>query len=130
METLTISLQRTSERATFDRFIDALNDRNLEYYAQDWMASMGYHNVDELHDTISPFIDALHDAHLNTSENIKLVYRCENGNIYEDWKLSLLGLAWLAFNSPHKTKKVTRLQLKILSDYLSGNKSHKEGWGI
>ncbi|WP_157493825.1 hypothetical protein [Fulvivirga imtechensis] len=126
MEISITSLEQLSKSAILERFIEALNDRNLTYYAQDWMKSMGYANMDELHHAISPLIDAMTDAHIDASENIKLVYRCDQGRVYEDWKLSLLGLTYLALNSPHKTKKMNRLQFKIISDYLSNRKKGKK----
>ena len=126
MEIAITSLEQTSKNSTLERFIEALNDRNLTYYAQDWMKSMGYANMDELHRAISPLIDAMNDAHINASENIRLVYRCDKGHVYEDWKLSLLGLTYLALNSPHKTKKMNRLQFKIISNYLDSRRTSEE----
>lgn len=121
METVSNALDRPIKSQVFDRFIEALNDRNLEYYAQDWMKSMGYKNMDELHQAISPLL-TINDTPFNPSQNVKLVYRCDRGLIYEDWKLSLLGLTYLAFNSPHKSQKISRMQLKIISDYLRQGK--------
>ncbi|MBL6448862.1 hypothetical protein JMN32_21295 [Fulvivirga sp. 29W222] len=120
MEISITSLERVpTESAVLLRFLEALNDHELRYYAQDWMKSIGYENVDELNSAISPLIDAMNSVHMSTSENIKPVYICNKGNVYRDWKLSRLGLTYLALNSPHKTKKISQLQLKILSKYFN-----------
>lgn len=120
MEISITSLDRVpSDNAVILRFLEALNDHELRYYAQDWMKSIGYDNTDELNSAISPLIDAMNSVHISTSENIKPIYRCSNGNIYRDWKLSRLGLTYLALNAPHKTKKISELQLRILSNYFN-----------
>lgn len=124
MDTVSNALDRPVKSEVFDRFIEALNDRNLVYYAQDWMKSMGYQNMDELHRALSPLL-SINDTPFSTSQNVKLVYRCDRGRIYEDWKLSLLGLTYLAFNSPHKSQKISRMQLKIISDYLKQEKNYE-----
>lgn len=124
MEISITSLEKMpTESTVILRFIDALNDHQLRYYAQDWMKSIGYDSMDELHKAISPLIDAMNSVHMSTSENIKPVYRCSNGHIFRDWKLSRLGLTYLALNAPHKSQKVSQLQLKILSNYFNGEKN-------
>lgn len=120
MEISITSLKRTTWDSTvIDRFIEAMQDRQLEYYAQDWMKSIGYTNMEEVSQAITPLIDAMHSVHMSASENIKPVYRCSNGHIFRDWKLSRLGLTYLALNSPHKNQEISQLQLKILSSYFN-----------
>lgn len=122
MDTIT-SLEKTNDNQTLLRFIEALNDRQLRYYAQDWMKRIGYANMKELREAISPLIDAMQSTHVNTSENIKLIYRCDKTGVYQDWKLSKLGLTYLAFNAPHKNRQVRNLLLKLLLNYFSQNKA-------
>lgn len=123
MEISITTIDKTSPNATISRFLDALCDHQLQYYAQDWMERIGYSNMSELHEAISPLIDAMNSAHINTSENVKMIYRCGNGNVFPDWKLSLLGLTYLAFNAPHKSPELRHWQLKILSSYLDKGKA-------
>lgn len=123
MEITITSLEKAPQDSiVISRFIEALNDHQLKYYAQDWMKSIGYTSMAELQQAISPLIDAMNSVHVSTSENIKPVYRCSNGHIFRDWKLSRLGLTYLALNSPHKNQKISQLQLKILMDYFRSQK--------
>ena len=118
MEMSITSLEKSPKSNTILRFLEAMDDCQLRYYAQDWMQSIGYFSMDEINEGISPLIDALQSAEINMSQNIKPVYRCSEGSIFRDWKLSRLGLTFLAFNAPHKNKKLRQLQIKMLSDYL------------
>lgn len=122
MEIAINSLEKASRSPTIMRFMDAWDDCQLIFYAQDWMKTIGYNNMDELNGAISPLIDAMKGAEINASENIKAIYRCSRGNVFKDWKLSRLGLTYLAFNAPHKSPKLRQLQLKMLSDFLNSNR--------
>lgn len=121
MEIAINSLEKASRNPTIMRFMDAWDDCQLIFYAQDWMKTIGYNNMDELNVAISPLIDAMKGAEINASENIKAIYRCSQGNVFKDWKLSRLGLTYLAFNAPHKSPKLRQLQLKMLANFLNTN---------
>ena len=102
-------------------FIEAIAESNLHYFARDVRKSIGYASEKELDDIISIFIKSMMESNMEVSPNIKFVYRCEEGEIYHDWKLSDLALCFLVFNAPIKAPELRRFQLKILSDYFIKN---------
>lgn len=124
MDITITSLQKPrQDDPVFLRFVDACDNQKLKYYAHDWMASIGYETIEELDEVISPLIDAMNSTHMSASENIKSVYRCTEGRVFRDWKLSKLGITYLALNAPHKNQMASRLQLKILCNYFDQKSS-------
>jgi hypothetical protein len=98
-------------------FVEAIEESNLHYFAQDIRKSIGYSSTKELDDVISVFITSMTESNMDISSNIKFIYRCNGNKLYPDWKLSELALGFLIFNAPKGTPYLRKLQLKILSDY-------------
>jgi len=114
-------LEQIKQNLPLLNFVEAMAESNLRYFAWDVRKSIGYSSEKEMDDIIPLFIKSMMESNIDVSPNIKFIYRCEEGKVYHDWKLSALALCFLVLNAPIKTPELRRFQLKILSDYFIKN---------
>ena len=95
-------------------FLDSLAERNLKFYASDFLEKHGCQSREELGHAVKRATEVCSCLHLPLQENIKAVYRAQNGEVIQDWRLSPIAYMLLAINADSRNELVAQLQVELI----------------
>ena len=95
-------------------FLDSVAERNLKFYASDLLEKHGCQSREELGQAVKRATEVCSCMHLPLQENIKTVYRAQNGQVIQDWRLSPMAYMLLVINSDARNQLVAHLQVELI----------------
>ncbi len=99
-------------------FLDSLAERNLKYYASDLLEKHGCKNHEELDQAVKRATEVCSCMHLPLNENIKAVYRSQNGQVVQDWRMSPMAYMLLVINADSRNQLVAQMQVELVKRVL------------
>lgn len=101
-----------------DEFLDSLADCNLSFYASDLLNQKGCRTMDEVSLALRRATQVCNSMHLPLRENIKVVYRAQNGEVVQDWRLSPMAYLLMVLNADSRNDLVAHLQVEMVKRVL------------
>ncbi|MEO9804959.1 MAG: hypothetical protein ABJF04_17005 [Reichenbachiella sp.] len=102
-----------SKPKAIEGFLDAIKESYLVFYASDLLPELGYSELSELDEGLERAIAICESIHIPVEENIKLVFRDNHSQVYQDWKLSRLSRYLLMVNGRPTNPTVGQTQIDI-----------------
>jgi hypothetical protein len=109
-----VTIEPTTAHAPIDNFVESLADSHLTCYASDLIMCEGCHTFDELSQAVKRATEVCNCMHLPLQENFKVVYRSQNGEVVQDWKLSPMAYMLTMLNADARSNVVARLQTEMV----------------
>lgn len=113
------TIDQIHNNSFIDDFLSNLQERNLTFYATDLLECEGCRNMDELGDAVRRATEVCTCMHLPLQENFKVVFRSNNGEVIQDWRLSPMAYMLLAINSDSSNQVVAKLQVELIKKVLN-----------
>lgn len=107
----------------FDAFLEGLRYQKLKYYASELSQAIAIESFEELKSAVNRAMNACRAQQLETDDHFKPIYRCEESQLINDWKLSPLAYCLVLINSNPSNPQVARLQLQLVSKIMNKSKS-------
>lgn len=98
----------------FEEFLRGVQDSRLCYYASDLQEELGFKQISQLAEAVKLAMRACRSQQIPLEEHFKVIYRCRERGIVQDWKLSGLGYGMLILNSNSANPLVAQLQLELI----------------
>ncbi|MDX5481990.1 MAG: hypothetical protein LPK07_09930 [Hymenobacteraceae bacterium] len=114
---MTIEHPRT--HSPLEDFLDSLADQNLTCYATDLLQQRGCANMEELGLAIRRATEVCNSLHLPLQENFKVVFRSQNGEVVQDWRLSPMAYLLMVINSDANNELVAKMQVAMVKRVLN-----------
>ncbi|MBW7468996.1 hypothetical protein K0O23_18110 [Pontibacter aydingkolensis] len=114
-----MTIDNTRTHSPLEQFIDSLADKNLTYYASDLMHLTGCASMDELGVALRRATEVCTCMHIPLRENFKVVFRPQNGEMVQDWRLSPMAYMLLVLNSEAHNDLVAHLQVEMVKRALN-----------
>lgn len=97
------------------RLENLLNEARLSYYASDIFMEFGFSSVLDFQEAVQKTFKVLNMAKIPTTEHIRIIFRDQNHQIFQDWKLSNLAYHLIKINGTIDNQNVVDYQIKIFS---------------
>ena len=114
-----MTIDNASLNSPLEQFIDSLADQNLTYYATDLMHLTGCESMDELGVALKRATEVCTCMHIPLRENFKVVFRPQNGEMVQDWRLSPMAYMLMVLNSNAQSDLVAHLQVEMVKRVLN-----------
>lgn len=114
-----MTIDNASLNSPLEQFIDSLADQNLTYYATDLMHLTGCESMDELGVALKRATEVCTCMHIPLRENFKVVFRPQNGEMVQDWRLSPMAYMLMMLNSNAQNDLVAHLQVEMVKRVLN-----------
>lgn len=114
-----ITLDQSTVNSPLEDFLDSLADQNLTYYASDLLQLTGTENIEELSQALKRATEVCNCMHLPLRENFKVVYRSQNGEVVQDWRLSPMAYLLMVINSNSQSDLVAQIQVEMVKRVLN-----------
>ncbi|WP_230407019.1 hypothetical protein [Pontibacter cellulosilyticus] len=114
-----MTIETTSTNSPLEQFIDSLADQNLTYYASDLLHLTGCESMDELGTALRRATEVCTCMHIPLRENFKVVFRPQNGELVQDWRLSPMAYMLMVLNSNSQNDLVAHLQVEMVKRVLN-----------
>ena len=98
-----------------DTFDDFENDAALSYYASDVFLDFGFVSSSDFQVALQKAFSILNSAKIPVNNHMRVIFRGQNHEIYQDWKLSSLACHLLKINGALDNKNVIEYQIKTHS---------------
>ncbi|MEJ8802295.1 hypothetical protein [Pontibacter sp. H249] len=113
-----MTIDNTTVNTPLEQFIDSLADQKLTYYASDLLALTGCKSMDELGIALKRATEVCNCMHIPLRENFKVVFRPQNGELLQDWRLSPMAYMLMVLNSDAQNDLVAHLQVEMVKRVL------------
>ena len=113
-----ITIEHTNLNSSLENFLDSLADKNLTYYASDLLQLTGCKSMDELGGALKRATEVCTCMHIPLRENFKVVFRPQNGELVQDWRLSPMAYMLMVLNSDAQNDLVAHLQVEMVKRML------------
>ena len=114
-----MTLEQTSTYSTLEDFLDSIADQNLTFYASDLLKLTGCEHMDELSQALKRATEVCNCMHLPLRENFKVVYRSQEGEVVQDWRLSPMAYLLMVINSNSQNDLVANMQVEMVKRVLN-----------
>ncbi|WP_299821956.1 hypothetical protein [uncultured Pontibacter sp.] len=114
-----MTIENTNLNSPLERFMDSIADRNLTYYASDLVHLTGCESIDALGAALRRATEVCNCMHIPLRENFKVVFRPQNGELVQDWRLSPMAYMLLVLNSDAHNDVVAHLQVEMVKRALN-----------
>jgi hypothetical protein len=114
-----MTIENVNLNSPLEQFIDNLADQNLAYYASDLLHLTGCENMNELGTALKRATEVCNCMHIPLRENFKVVFRQQNGELLQDWRLSPMAYMLLVLNSNSQNDLVAHLQVEMVKRVLN-----------
>lgn len=114
-----VTIEQTRTYTPLENFLDSLAEKELTCYASDLLQQHGCESMDELSLAIKRATEACNSMHLPLQENFKPVYRSQNGEVVQDWRLSPMAYMLMVLNADAKNDLVARTQIEMVRRFLN-----------
>jgi hypothetical protein len=114
-----MTIENANLNSPLEQFIDNLADQNLTYYASDMLQLTGCKSMDELSMALRRATEVCTCMHIPLRENFKVVFRPQNGELLQDWRLSPMAYMLLVLNSNSQSDLVAQLQVEMVKRVLN-----------
>ena len=114
-----MTIENTSVNSPLEQFIDSLADHNLTYYASDLMHLTGCKSMDELGTALKRATEVCNCMHIPLRENFKVVFRPQDGELVQDWRLSPMAYMLMVLNADAHNDLVAHLQVEMVKRMLN-----------
>lgn len=108
------TFEQLQYNSSINTFLDNLAEQNLKFYASDLLEKHGCQSREELGQAIKRASEVCSCMHLPLQENIKAVYRAQNGEVIPDWRLSPMPYMLLLINADSRNHLVAQLQVELV----------------
>ncbi|WP_075351454.1 hypothetical protein [Algoriphagus marinus] len=98
-----------------DMFDPDESEAVLNYYASDVFLEFGFTSFSDFRDALQKAFTILNSAKIPVKNHMKIVFRDQNHQIYQDWKLSSLACHLLKINGALDNRNVVEYQIKMHS---------------
>jgi len=98
-----------------DRFEDLIQEAILSYYASDIFREFGFSSFSDFQDALQKTLTILNKAKIPVTNHIRIIFRDENHQIFQDWKLSSLAYHLVKINGAIDNQNVVDYQIKMHS---------------
>ncbi|WP_114780653.1 hypothetical protein [Botryobacter ruber] len=109
-----ITAEQARAQRAIDEFMDSLADSNLTLYASDFLKLSGCHTMEEIGQALMRATAVCNNMHLPLRENIKVVYRSQDGTVVPDFRLSPMAYMLMVINSDTCNNLVARTQAELV----------------
>ncbi|PRY15621.1 hypothetical protein CLV24_102243 [Pontibacter ummariensis] len=113
-----MTIEETRTYTSLEDFLDSLADRNLTCYATDLLQQRGCASIEDLGRAVKRATEVCNSMHLPLRENFKVVYRSQNGEVVQDWRLSPMAYLLMVLNSDSQNDVVARMQVEMVKRVL------------
>ncbi|MFD2515704.1 hypothetical protein ACFSRY_17660 [Pontibacter locisalis] len=114
-----MTLEHTTINTPIEDFLDSVADQNLTLYASDLLQLTGCENMDELSLALKRATEVCNCMHLPLRENFKVVYRSQEGEVVQDWRLSPMAYLLMVINSNSQNDLVAHMQVEMVKRVLN-----------
>ncbi|MCC9135342.1 hypothetical protein ACFSKU_11580 [Pontibacter silvestris] len=118
-----LTIETTKTYRQLDEFVNSLADRNLTFYASDLLNQKGCRTMDELSQALKRATQVCNNMHLPLRENFKVVYRSQEGEVVQDWRLSPMAYLLMVLNSDSSNDFVAHIQVEMVKRILQQEKA-------
>jgi hypothetical protein len=108
------TLEQLQYHSLINGFLDSVAERNLKFYASDLLEKHGCQSREELGQAVKRATEVCSCLHLPLQENIKAIYRAQNGQLVQDWRLSPMAYMLLVINADSRNELVAHLQVELI----------------
>lgn len=108
------TFDQLQNHSNIDVFLDSVLERNLTFYASDLLDKHACQSHEELGLALKRACEVCSCMHLPLRENIKVVYREQDGQMVQDWKLSPMAYMLLLLNSDASNQVVAQVQVELI----------------
>ena len=108
------TFEQLQYNSLINNFLDSMAERNLTFYASDLLEKHGCQSREELGQAVKRTTEVCSCMHLPIQENIKTVYRSQNGQAVQDWRLSPMAYMLLVINADSRNQLVAQLQVELI----------------
>lgn len=98
-----------------DTYDDFESEAELSYYASDIFLEFGFASFLDFQEALHKAFSILNSAKIPLNNHMKLIFRDQNQEIYQDWKLSSLACHLLKINGALDNQNVVEYQIKTHS---------------
>ncbi|MEO9966651.1 MAG: hypothetical protein ABJF11_12715 [Reichenbachiella sp.] len=96
-----------------EHFMEAVSQSYLIFYASDLLSDLGYSELSELNEGLARAVAICETVDIPVDENIKLVFRDNQAQLFQDWKLSRLSRYLLMVNGQPSNPTVGHTQVDM-----------------
>lgn len=114
-----VTFEQTRTYSPLNEFLDSLAEQQLTYYASDLLEKRCCDSFEELGQAVRRATEVCHTMHLPLQENFKVVYRSQNGEVMQDWRLSPMAYLLMVINSDSHNDVVARMQVEMVKRVLN-----------
>ena len=114
-----MTIEDAKINSSLEDFLDSLADKNLNYYASDLMHLTGCESMDELGTALKRATEVCTCMHIPLRENFKVVFRPQNGELVQDWRLSPMAYMLMVLNADAHNNLVAHLQVELVKRILN-----------
>ena len=114
-----VTFEQTRTNSPLDEFLDSLAEQQLTFYASDLLEKRCCDSLEELGQAVRRATEVCHTMHLPLRENFKVVYRSQNGEVVQDWRLSPMAYLLMVINSDSHNDVVARMQVEMVKRVLN-----------
>lgn len=98
-----------------DRFEDLIQEAILSYYASDIFREFGFTSILDFQEALQKTSTILNKAKIPVAKHIRIIFRDQNHQIFQDLKLSSLAYHLVKINGAIENQNVVDYQIKIHS---------------
>ncbi|MFD2244860.1 hypothetical protein [Pontibacter ruber] len=109
-----MTIEPITAHTPLNDFVDNLAESHLTCYASDLIRCEGCRNFEELSQAVKRATEVCNCMHMPLQENFKVVYRSQNGEVVQDWKLSPVAYMLTMLNADARSNVVARLQVEMV----------------
>jgi hypothetical protein len=100
-----------------DMFDNIENEAALNYYASDIFLEFGFTSFLDFQEALQKAFTILNSAKITVKNHMRIIFRDQNHQIYQDWKLSSLACHLLKINGALDNHNVVEYQIKMHSSF-------------
>ncbi len=98
-----------------DTFENSPQEAILQYYASDIISEFGFSSISDFQDALQKTSKILNRAHIPVNNHVRVIFRDQDHQIYQDWKLSSLAYHLVKINGAIDNQNVIDYQIKMHS---------------
>jgi hypothetical protein len=96
-----------------DKFENLIQEAILKYYASDIFREVGFTCISDFQDALKKTSKILNRAKIPVNNHIRIIFRDQNHQIYQDWKLSSLVYHLIKINGNSDRQITVDNQIKM-----------------
>lgn len=111
-----LTIIQTHASPVVDEFAEKMAMLNLINYASEAAMEMEFESLEEMHESVKRAMELCMSAGISIKGNFQRIYKCSDGGIVYDWKLSMLAYRLVCLSGNSSNPNVARLTIQLLKN--------------